>query len=178
MILFDLAKAELIRSNVDRRHPFRYLSLATHGVYPETRTVVKRKTTPELDTVIFTDARSPKVEQIRKNNKVSVLFYHPKKKLQIRINGEALLIEEGHSDYRQYFEQVKNSASIKDYTTRFAPGTPMGEDAKALFDDDVHFLAIQVVPYTMDILQLGTEKHERSFYQLEEKVWKETKLTP
>jgi hypothetical protein len=30
----------------------------------------------------------------------------------------------------------------------------------------------------MDILQLGTEKHERSFYQLEEKVWKETKLTP
>ena len=43
MILFDLAKAELIRSNADRRHPFRYLSLATHGVYPEIRTVVKRK---------------------------------------------------------------------------------------------------------------------------------------
>lgn len=178
MTLFDLAKAELIRSNADRRHPFRYLSLATHGEYPEVRTVVKRKTTPELDTIIFTDRRSPKVAQIRKNNKVSILFYHSKKKLQIRINGEALLIEDGHVDYEQYFEQVKNSASIKDYTTRFAPGTPMEEDAKALFDEHVHFLAIQVIPHTMDILQLGTEKHKRSFYQLEEKVWNETKLTP
>lgn len=46
MKLFNLAQAELLRSNADRRHPFLYFTLATFGRYPEARTVVNRHVNP------------------------------------------------------------------------------------------------------------------------------------
>ena len=79
MELFKLAKAELLRSNADRRHPFLYFTLATFGQYPEARTVVKRHAGQDLSLLFFTDSRKHKVRQIKKNAKVSALFYHPNK---------------------------------------------------------------------------------------------------
>ncbi|NET33229.1 MAG: hypothetical protein F6K19_14615 [Cyanothece sp. SIO1E1] len=180
MDLLELARAELLRSNADRKHPFRLMYLSTTGEYPETRTVVKRKATPDFSITFFTDSRSPKVSQIRANPKSSVLFYHPKKKLQIRLYGQAHLIDEGHGDFDRYLQSVKESPSLKDYTTLHAPGDPLtaGPEASVLFGDDIHFIAIEVKPEKLDILLLGRENHTRSLYVERKGEWHQQPLVP
>ncbi len=180
MDLLELARAELLRSNADRKHPFRLLYLSTAGEYPETRTVVKRKATPDFVITFFTDSRSPKVSQIRANPKVSVLFYHPKKKLQIRLYGEAHLIDEGHGDFNRYLQSVKESPSLKDYTTIQAPGDPLsaGPEASVLFGDDIHFIAIEIKPEKLDVLLLGRDSHTRNLYQQTDGRWHQQSLVP
>ena len=180
MDLLELAKTELLRSNVDRKHPFRLLYLSTWGVYPEVRTVVKRKIDSDLNLTFFTDSRSPKVEQIRNNSKVSALFYHPKKKLQIRLYGQAILIDEGHGDFDRYLQTIKQSPSLKDYTTIQAPGSslPQEEEAVGLFGEEVYFLAVEIHAQKLDVLQLGKESHQRSIFIRQEDEWLEQPLVP
>ena len=180
MDLLELARAELLRSNADRKHPFRLMYISTFGEYPEVRTVVKRRINPDLKLTFFTDSRSPKVAQIRNNPKVAALFYHPKKKLQIRLYGHAQLIDEGHGDFNRYLQSVKESPALKDYTTLQAPGLPLsaGTEANALFGDEVHFIAIEIDPEKLDILQLGRESHNRSLYQQIAGEWQEQPLVP
>ena len=178
MELFKLAKAELLRSNADRRHPFLYFTLATFGQYPEARTVVKRHAGQDLSLLFFTDSRTPKVSQIKKNAKVSALFYHPKKKLQVRMKGLAELIGKGDESYDQFLEQIKNSRALKDYTARQAPGSEVGDESEIVFGEEAHFIAIKIKPAYMDVLRLGREQHERRRYTLEGKNWEEAVLVP
>lgn len=179
MELLSLAKAELRRSNADRKHPFRYFYFATLGEFPEVRTVVNRKVDLDLTLTFFTDARSPKVQQLKKTPKVSALFYHPGKKLQIRMNGWAELVDQGHGDFDRLLNQVKQTSSLKDYTTLQAPGSTVSDEAESLFGDEVYFLAIKVHPIKLDILQLGREGHRRTAYIRQEgEAWEATALVP
>jgi pyridoxine/pyridoxamine 5'-phosphate oxidase len=179
MELITLAKAELRRSNADRKHPFRYFNFATLGEFPEVRTVVSRKVDLDLTLTFFTDARSPKVQQIKKNKQVSALFYHPGKKLQIRMNGLAELVDQRHGDFDRLLNEVKQTSSLKDYTTLQAPGSTVPDEAKLLFGDEVYFLAIKIKPIKLDVLQLGREGHRRSAYAKNESgEWEEAVLVP
>lgn len=180
MNLLELARVELFRSNVDRKHPFRLLYLSTWGEYPEVRIVVKRNIDPYLNFTFFTDSRSPKVEQIRNNPKVSALFYHPKKKLQIRLYGQAILIDEGHGDFDRYLQAVKQSSSLQDYTTIQAPGSALKLEAEAasLFGKEIYFLAVEIQAQKLDILQLGRENHRRSVFLRQGYEWSEQVLVP
>ncbi|MCB9267443.1 MAG: pyridoxamine 5'-phosphate oxidase family protein [Lewinellaceae bacterium] len=178
MELFELATAELLGSNAGRRHPFLYFTLATFGQYPEARTVVARQVSPGLDILFFTDPRSPKVIQIRENPKVSALFYHPKKKLQLRMNGRADIIAEGEDGYDPLLNQVKNSGSLKDYSTRQPPGSVVAKETDIEFVEDLHFLPIRIRPLYIDVLQLGRETHQRRGYTLEKGIWQEAILVP
>lgn len=179
MELLTLAKTELRRSNADRKHPFRYFYFATLGEFPEVRTVVNRKVDLDLTLTFFTDARSPKVQQLKKNPKVSALFYHPEKKLQIRMSGLAERIDQAHGDFDRLLNEVKQTSSLKDYTTLQAPGSTVSDEAKLLFGDEVYFLAIKVQPLKLDILQLGRDGHRRSAYAKNDLgEWKEAILVP
>ncbi|MEZ5040023.1 MAG: pyridoxamine 5'-phosphate oxidase family protein [Saprospiraceae bacterium] len=178
MELFALAKSELLNSNADRHHPFRYFSLGTISDYPEVRMVVKRKVEQDLTLTFFTDTRSPKVKQIQQNGRVSALFYHPEKKLQIRMNGEAQLLAAEEVTLQQFLRQIKQSTSLKDYMTVNAPGSALEEEAKVLFGSQVHFSAITIKPVYIDVLQLGIEGHLRSAYSLVEGSWSELKMVP
>ncbi|MEL6866990.1 MAG: pyridoxamine 5'-phosphate oxidase family protein [Bacteroidota bacterium] len=178
MELYQLAQSELIRSNADRRHPFRYFYLATMGTFPEVRTVVKRNIDLDWNLLFFTDARSPKVEQIKANPNVSALFYHPKKKLQIRMNGHAQIIHDHEDDFDQWLQQVKQSKTLKDYTTTIAPGSAINDGFEISYGDAIHFLPIKIEPLHLDILQLFTTQHKRSAYNKEGAIWKETTLVP
>jgi pyridoxamine 5'-phosphate oxidase len=179
MQLFDLAKAELIRSNADRRHPFRFFWLGTTGVFPEVRTVVKRKTEADLSVIFFTDARSPKMEQMQKDPRVSALFYHPKKMLQVRIRGTAEFILPGHAEFEDFFQQVKNSKMEKDYQSVLPPGSILPEEElPGKTRSALHFAALRIRPKDIDILQVGREEHVRCLYFQEANEWKEQRLVP
>lgn len=177
--LLDLAKQELIHSNVDKKHPFRYFVLASFGIYPEVRTVVKRKIDTDFNIIFFTDSRSKKVNDIRENNKVSALFYHPKKQLQIRVKGQARFVQKEEAEFLEYFNMVEQSPSKQDYTTLEAPATKLKEDETILYGDILYFLAIKIIPQEIEILLLDREGHQRILYtQNTEKDWMPQSLVP
>ncbi|HAS40659.1 MAG TPA: hypothetical protein DCS93_09280 [Microscillaceae bacterium] len=180
MELLTEAKDAFSRSNVDKKHPFRYFTLVTFGeAYPEARTVVSRGVDKALQILVFTDARSLKVAQIQKNNQVSALFYHPKQKLQVRVQGEAHLIDENHQEYATYLHQVRSSPSLLDYTTSQAPGSVLENDAGDItHGEHLHFLAIQVIPHQLDVLKLDRVQHQRARYAQSGKGWIEQRLVP
>lgn len=177
MNLFQQAKSELFRSNADKKHPFRYCQLSTLSEYPETRTVINRKIGLDFSVLIYTDSRTPKVQHIQTNNKVSALFYHPKKRLQIRVKGLASIIGKEHPDYLTHLQQVNQSPSLRDYTTLQPPGSPL-ETENVVLGTVLYFTAILLEPLYLDILLLRREGHLRSDYFLEDGQWIERRLVP
>jgi pyridoxine/pyridoxamine 5'-phosphate oxidase len=179
MDLLALAKAELVRSNADQRHPFRFFYLSTQGKYPEVRMVVKRDFSHlDWSLLFFTDERSPKVAQIKERALVSALFYHPKKHLQLRMKGAAELIGPEHEAYTQYVEKVRESPAIKDYTSAEAPGTVIMKESQLQHGQDLHFMAIRIRPVYLDLLQLGKEEHLRMSYRQVAGAWQVHRLVP
>ena len=73
-VFFQELKEELQKSLVQKKHPFRYFTLATLGLekIPRLRTVVLRKITEELMLTFYTDKRSKKIMHLKENNKVSL----------------------------------------------------------------------------------------------------------
>jgi len=178
MELFLLAQAELLRSNVDRKHPFNYFWVTTLDYFPEVRTVVLRKAEDDFRLTFFTDSRSPKVEHIQRNPRVSALFYHPRKKLQLRIKGEAKVWTSSGEKHREFKRRVEQSGSLKDYTTNQAPGTPLREEGLPESGTEIYFAVVEIESILLDILQLGSENHQRAQYQKENQEWKEQKVVP
>ncbi|MEM1319631.1 MAG: pyridoxamine 5'-phosphate oxidase family protein [Bacteroidota bacterium] len=177
--LLALARQELLRSNADRKHPFRFFQLATFGPYPELRTVVKRKASSDFLITFFTDSRSPKVGEIVEDNRVSALFYHPRKQLQLRLKGVAQLVERESEAFTQYLHQVKQSRSVKDYLTLQAPGSPVDDaTAEAGFGEQINLAVIEIQPQLLDILQLGRAQHFRSADHWEAGAWRAQPLVP
>lgn len=178
MELFERARAELLQSNTDRHHPFRNFSLATFGLYPEVRTVVARDVSQGLSLLFYTDSRTPKVAQIKEDARVSALFYHPHKKLQVRMKGLAELIGKGDEGYGLLLEQVKRSNGLKDYSSLRAPGSRVKDTLEVIYGEGIHFMAVRINPLQMDVLQLGREQHQRRGYTLEAGEWEEAILIP
>lgn len=176
--LFELAQGELLRANADKRHPFRFFTLATLDQYPEVRTVVLRKASPDFKIVVFTDPRSPKIHHIQANAHVSALFYHTKKRLQIRIRAKAILPEASSDEFAQYVQQVKSSFSVSDYTSELAPGAVLDENEVAATEEKLFFQPIILKPQTIDVLRLSREGHQRIQYWQEDGRWKEARLVP
>lgn len=179
MDLLALAKAELVRSNADQRHPFRFFYLSTQGKYLEVRMVVKRDFSHlDWSLLFFTDERSSKVAQIKERALVSALFYHPKKHFQLRMKGAAELISPEHEAYAQYVEKVRESPAIKDYTSTEAPGTVITKESQIQHGQDLHFMAIRIRPVDLDLLQLAKEEHLRMSYRQVAGIWQGHRLVP
>ena len=172
--LWQLAISELIRSNTDPKHSYKTCVLTTVGIYPEARWVVKRGINSEdLSMLIYTDSRSCKVSQIEEDNRVSLLYYCPQKKLQIRINALAEILDEGEL-YDTHFKKAQNQ--LKDYTTLLAPGTILYDTLN--YNDEMHFFLVVIKPQKWDILELGDERHFRASYELENNKWIGTERVP
>lgn len=174
--LLSLAQAELKRGKVDNKHPFRFCWLATLGKYPEIRTVVNRGLSVDWTLSVYTDSRSPKVEQIRQQPAVSVLFYHPKKQLQLRAYGEAQLPAPGSAPYEEHLARCSQGPSLRDYTTEQAPGSPLA--APLTFTEELHFQLIQLPIIEIDVLLLNREGHRRSRYRQVMGSWQAQALVP
>ena len=78
----------------DAMHTLAFSTLSLEG-NPATRTVVLRAFDRKRRCIRFhSDIRSTKVKELKQDPRVSVLFYHPAQKIQIRARGQAVL----HSD--------------------------------------------------------------------------------
>ncbi len=180
-IITDLFK-DLELATVERKHPFRFCYLATTEVdnVPAQRTVVLRKVLPSKEMLIYTDYRSSKLQEIKQQPQVSILFYHSEKQLQIRFQAIAKI---HHQDTRCLIAWNKlNDHNKKDYQIELPPGSDLPNLEEELshnpsFDSNF-FSMISLNPINIDVLQLSRMGHKRLVGQLENGEWIARRVVP
>ena len=172
------AKRELTNGHSKRKHPFRYFTLATNtDNKSRLRTVVLRKFLSDSSLLFYTDARTPKVSEIKDNSNVSALFYHPKKLMQIRVQGKAEIINDPKL-LKSYWGSIPEK-SRKDYITKSTPGSMIeNPDNVDYLDDDNHFCAIKIFPLTIEYLRLKRPNHLRILFTNVNGEWDGQFLVP
>lgn len=169
-----------LRAGVDKKdHPFRYFTLGTVGLEPisRQRTVVLREVEGDFTLLFYTDVRSKKIIHLTENNKVGLLFFHPKKLLQVRMEGLAYILKDEET-LKKYWGGIQPQ-SRKDYTTVAAPGTALEHPDKLEYlNEENHFCIIKIVPHRMEYLKLKRPHHIRVQYSWEEDLWESEFLVP
>lgn len=132
---------------------------------------------------IYTDGRSGKIAHLRRKPATSLLFYDPRKKVQIRLRATARIHHEDETA-AAIWRQLPVSAR-KDYCAHTGPGTPLDGPGDGLppswQDDDLqpedtdygfaHFALIRCQFDHVDLLQLDRDGHRRAIYHWNEERW-------
>ena len=176
--ILEEALQELENGHSKKRHPFRYFTLATlKNGEPKQRTVVLRKTLEDASLVFYTDKRTEKIKELQQNSAFSALFYHPKKLLQIRVEGEAALIT--NKEEIATFWHTVQQASKKDYTTQKAPGTIIkNPDEVAYEPEQNYFCPVKLIPNSIEYLRLKRPNHLRVLFSKTDTDWVGEFLVP
>jgi pyridoxamine 5'-phosphate oxidase len=165
----------LSRGVVDRKSGFHHATVASIGEHgqPRLRTVVLRGCVQADWALRFhTDMRSAKIGEIRKDPRVSLQFYDPAKKIQIRLNGQAVLHHEG--DIAEAAWRETRTFSRQCYGILPGPGTLIEagnnyflpettEEATA--SGRAHFCAVVFEATSFEWLYLASGGHRRASYQ-------------
>lgn len=171
---------ELHRGALDPKHPFRYVNLGTIGkMGPEVRTVVIRSVSQELDFVVYTDSRSEKVAELTANPTATLHFYHPGKRVQVRIKAKTELHTQDKMT-KAFWLNVQGDAQ-KAYTSTLAPSSPITTPEEG-FDwpemmDDRFFTVLKLIPESIEALQLNALQHFRIQF-IKKENWKGQWIVP
>jgi pyridoxine/pyridoxamine 5'-phosphate oxidase len=184
MNLEDILSAvfiEFIKATKVKRHAFRYVVLSTSDAQVvSSRWVVFRKFTDHESFLVFTDARSAKVDELIKNDCANMLFFNSKNGLQVRVDGNVVMHR--HNELtKKYWPGVKG-ISDQSYTTELGPGTPIDDPEKAFNWDtgmnDENFMVLELVPKRLEVLQLNGNQHIRIQFNKKIGGWEGTYLVP
>lgn len=172
--------------------PFHWPVLGTTGGDGcKLRTVILRQLLlPERIIACNTDSRASKAREISAFSQVSWLFYHPKKKVQLRISGQANL----HTDDELADERWANTRapSRLDYCSDEPPGTPIEKPSSGLPDfltqkvpsllkserGRQNFMVITCRIDSIDWLMLRATGHRRAKFEWDENRLSSTWLIP
>lgn len=172
--------------------PFHWPVLGTTGKDGSSlRTVILRQfILPERVLVCHTDARAAKVQEISRSANVCWLFYHPKKKVQLRISGPATLHFNDHFADQQW--AATKLTSRLNYCAGEPPGTPVERPTSGLPDfllakvpalleseqGRKNFMAIAGRIEIVDWLRLNIMGNRRARFEWDEKGLEATWLIP
>ncbi len=170
--------------------PFHRAVLGTAGEHGSSlRMVILREViAAERILVCHTDARAAKAQEITNSDTVSWLFYHPKKKIQLRIAGRATLHTEDNIADEQW--AATGVASRFNFGTTEPPGAPIDQPSPGLPEfllnkvpsvmksESVrkNFMAISCGIDSVDWLRLSTLGHRRARFEWDENGLKATWL--
>ncbi|WP_194777329.1 pyridoxamine 5'-phosphate oxidase family protein [Pararhodonellum marinum] len=179
--VFQTLKHELHRGALDSKHPFRFMTLATGaGQNLSARYVVLRKVDEDLNFYFFSDLRTDKIKALRSNPGTALVFYHPNKRVQIRVKGEAVL-HHGNDVAKGFWTRIQGDAQNA-YQPIYAPGAIISHPEAAYHWEgkfqDHYFAVIQIIPKHMDLLQLNGQTHIRVGFEKTGKDWQINWLAP
>lgn len=181
----------MINGTIVKNHPFRSPSIATvENDCPIIRTVVLRKALATENTLIFhTDYRSPKLNQIIKNDKISWLFYDQKAKIQLRIKTNAVVHYNDEITLKQW--SAARSESKKTYLVQPAPSviSDVPTDGLSEFKETElldklldtayqNFAVIECKVIELDWLYLNKDGHRRAKFLFQNDIVKQYWLVP
>lgn len=184
----------LERGVTNRKDDFHTPTLGTIGLdgEPQVRIVVFRKVSRELRTLIcHTDWRSPKIAEIKRDRRVSWLFYHVEEKLQVRIGGQATI----HTDDEIADEQWHNTqlfsrrcycgdvpGTEKDFPSSGLPEFLTDREPTARESEQLgrqNFAVLSSTIDEIDVYELHVRGHRRSLFKWDERGELKTSwLTP
>lgn len=177
--IFQKITQELKKGAIKKGHYFKYFTLATLGVdkFARLRLVALRNVSDDLKLTFFTDKRSKKVLHIKEDNRVSMLFYHHKKLIQLRIEGIAM-INNDQFQIQKTWEQVGTEAR-KDFITKEAPGSALEDpDALEFLEEGDYFSIVEIEPFRIEYLRLKKDGHTKIKYSRHEDGWSSEYLVP
>lgn len=171
----DRVWQELETATRDPASVFRRPAIATaaNGI-PEVRTVGLRSADRNRSTIGFhTDARTPKVEQLRANSNIAFFFWDPEPQFQLRIAARARLLPDDPALWA-----ALNDASRLNYGVFPVPGTPIAaSNAYRRVADPSLFLAIECDIRSIETLVLSEPHHRRARFDCSD-GWKGTFIAP
>ncbi|WP_339906166.1 pyridoxamine 5'-phosphate oxidase family protein [uncultured Cyclobacterium sp.] len=179
--IWAIVNKELQLASKEVQHPFRFVNFCTSaGNQPDSRYVVLREVTEELQLLFYTDSRSKKIAQIRENPNVSLLFYHPSARCQVKIKGIATILAQKEAN-EGYWENIPPEAQ-KAYQSKWPPKTEVETSEKGMMLDvkynNDYFSVIKVVTYELECLQLDSKGHLRIAFKKENEKWQSSWLVP
>ena len=156
--------SELRKAASKKKHPFKNVVLTTvKEQNPLSRWVIFRKLTMEQNLLVYTDSRSEKIKNLRKNPNCGLLFYNNRQGLQIYFNAVSTIHQKNELT-KKYWQGIVGKSS-ENYTTVNPPGSPINSIDKGHITDkdlnDKHFSIIEFVAVNMKILQLSRDGHIR-----------------
>ncbi|WP_299435952.1 pyridoxamine 5'-phosphate oxidase family protein [uncultured Maribacter sp.] len=172
-------KSELKLALTKKNHPLKFCVLGTIGSEntPQLRIIGLRKFTDDFSFTLYTDRRSAKVSQITKNYNVSLLFYHPVKKLQIKIEGIANVVKDCGLLKEQWLKI--NEKAKRDYTTMFAPGSKINSPEEITYLKEKNFFSsIEIKAETIEYLKLKETSHFKVQFHKDINGWVSEFLVP
>ncbi|MBA4265345.1 MAG: hypothetical protein C0453_09700 [Comamonadaceae bacterium] len=155
----------LDRATREYGHAWRTPVLATvdAGQAPQARTVVLRSADAQRGELrVFTDARSPKVGELRSQSRAVLVFWCPVLNWQLRAIVEVSVLDAG-GDVEAAWARVSTSAAAHDYLAAAAPGQLLNDAGNDEEAHGAHHLAILVARvHGLDWLELGRDgEHQR-----------------
>jgi hypothetical protein len=155
------------------------------------RTVILRQVkVPDRILVCHTDARSAKVQEITNCSQTSWLFYHPQKKIQLRVLGYAKL--HAHDKYADRQWADTSITSRLNYCTSKPPGARIDKPSSGLPNFLLkkiptlletercrkNFMVIVVHVFSIDWLVLKITGNRRALFEWDEDRLRSTWLVP
>jgi len=155
------------------------------------RTVILRQVkAADRILVCHTDARAAKVQEIMNCSRTSWLFYHPKKKIQLRISGDATLHAQDPFADRQWADT--GITSRLNYGTEQPPGARIDKPSSGLPDFLLNkiptlletercrknFMVIAVHIFSIDWLLLKITGNRRALFEWDKNRWRSSWLVP
>ena len=113
--------------------------------------------------LIYTDRRSAKVAQLQHCPGAVLVFFDPKRQIQLRAHGRVQLLGEGDALHAERFSQM-TEAALGDYARRERPGSPLSdlpsEDTRMAAAGNFMVLAMTLT--MIDWLNISRDGHRRA----------------
>ena len=159
---------QLAACATDKAHAWRVMGLATlNGDVPDLRSVVIREADPDARTLMFfTDARSPKVNQIMAQPQAMLLAWSPALSWQLRLRVR-LAVQTSGLAVSSRWARLKMSPAAQDYLSPLPPGAPLTGAVPPQTperDSRNHFMVVQALVQQIDWLELRPGGHRRAMF--------------
>lgn len=155
---------ELKRAGTDTDHAFRFFTFATAGSGhgdPRVRMVVLRSFEPDWHFEFYTDARSGKVEELRRHPVTESLFWNPSQRVQLRVSAASSVHHDDELSNKRWHHVQGDDQ--KAYASPVSPGQPIADPSDAHswpeHMDARHFAVVRSRPYAIKVLQISGLKH-------------------
>ena len=173
--IYNREKQYLIDAISNGSDPYHFFSLSTVcNNVANSRMIVLRNIILEPFTIYFNcDIRSPKADQLKKQNKCTVLFYHQKRRIQMRLEcninmhyknklTEKIWINTPLQSRKCYMGKYSPSSELESWhpnvPTQYIDRDPSEKDSNIGYENFTH-IALCVI--NTDILELHYDGHIR-----------------
>lgn len=126
--------------------------------------------------LFFTDRRSAKCAEIEEQPLVSLHFYEPQERWQVRVKAQASITTD-ENRRAQYWAGV--GSSWQDYASVDPPGSVYGGSGYlSRAEAYAHFAVLRAELVELEILQIDREEHLRLRLSRKDQVWQSERLQP